>query len=383
MAFAKYLPQLGWQPIVISAAESAAYPKDSQLIRELPEDLEIHRVAHRMPPSPWQHLRHKLMIAADFPDRYRTWYSPAYGEALKILRTDKIDLIYSESPTVTAHFVAMKLKNEFHIPWVADFGDGWAVNDFLNEHLDRTLIEPLRSFHKRRIRRAERRILTEADRVICAHPHLIDRWRELHNLDASNMQVVTNGYDESAFDNVKPCVLYPDRPTIAFLGSMYPYFISIVEKFARVVYQLDERAELIFIGRGAASVQEMNLPNSTCILHVPKRKAIELSLGCSFLLLVMPPYAKWTPMKTYDYLRIGKPILGLVPPDGDPAATIRESRAGFILPFEEQEMRERLKEILGKWKRGGFDGVHPISRRVKQFEWREIARQVARVFDAA
>jgi hypothetical protein len=126
----------------------------------------------------------------------------------------------------------------------------------------------------------------------------------------------------------------------------------------------------------------MNLPNSTCILHVPKRKAIELSLGCSFLLLVMPPYAKWTPMKTYDYLRIGKPILGLVPPDGDPAATIRESRAGFVLPFEEQEMRGKLKWIFGKWKQAELEEFRPDRAYISKFEWKRLAYQVAEVFDA-
>lgn len=383
MAFAKHLSQCGWEPIVICAAESVPYAKDYSLLNGLPEDLHIHRVAHRMPSSLFRYFRRKLKIAADFPDYYRTWCAPAYREAQRIMRKEKIDLIYSASPSFTAHFVAMKLKRESSLPWVADFADGWAVNDFLNDEFARTLIGPMKWFHKRRVKNAERSILTLADQVVCVHSHVIGRWRELHGLSGSNMHVVTDGYDESAFDEAKPSPLYPGKPTVLFLGTYYPHFRETIQKFARAIYEVGKGAELIFIGRTAAPVQEMGLPNATCIMHLPKKKAIALALGASFLLLIMPPYAKWTPMKTYDYLRIGKPILGLVPADGDPAGLIQQAKAGFVLPFDEQEMREKLKEILGKWKRGDFDRFRPNPRYVNKFEWGEITRQMAEVFDAA
>jgi glycosyltransferase involved in cell wall biosynthesis len=202
-------------------------------------------------------------------------------------------------------------------------------------------------------------------------------------LDGHNTHVVTDGYDESAFDHAKASPLCVGKPTIVLLGTYYPHFQEAIEKLARVLYEVNKDAELVFIGQAAAQVHAMSLPNSTCIMHLPKRKAIEFALGASFLLLVMPPYAKWTPMKTYDYLRIGRPILGLVPADDDPARLIQQTKAGFVLPFDEQEMREKLKEILGRWKRGDFDRFRPNPRCVNKFEWGEIMRQMTEVFNAA
>jgi len=382
-AFAKLLPQFGWQPIVISAHESARYQKDYDLLKEIPKDLEVHRVPHQEPNMILQRFRYKLKIAADFPDYYRTWYFPAYDEARKILQKEEVDLIYSASPTFTTALVAMRLKSEFNIPWVADFNDGWAVNDFLNLELDRTLIRPLRWLQQRRIRKAEAAILQSADKIVIVHWHVKERWCRLHAINGAKICVITEGYDESVFRGLKPRSLYPERLTIVFLGNFYPAYREIFMKFAHAVTEIDKNAELVFIGRAGAAVQEMNLPNSTCILPLPRQKAIEFALGSHFLLLVMPPYAKWIPAKTFDYLRIGKPILAIVPGDGDPARIVRESGGGFLLPFDKQQMKEELKTIFDKWRSGNLERFQPNRDYVIRYERRKITQEMVHVFDEA
>jgi len=49
LGFVKFLPEFGWQPIVISAAESVSYEKDYSLLRDVPKEIEVHRVGHREP----------------------------------------------------------------------------------------------------------------------------------------------------------------------------------------------------------------------------------------------------------------------------------------------------------------------------------------------
>jgi len=382
VTFAKYLPEFGWEPVVLSAAETVSYSKDYHMLEEIPEGLRVFRVAHREPPRWWQYLWHALRIATDFPDYYKTWYSPVYKKAASILRSEKFDLIYTASPTFTAALVAERLKRRFGIPWVADFLDGWAVNDFLDRQLDETLVQPIRWLHKRRIRRAERRILESADKVTVIHPHVRERWQQLHRIDGAKIEVITDGYDEAVFRGLRARKLYDDRITIAFLGSYYPPFRESIERFCGVVAQTDAKAEVVFIGRGAENVQRLNLPNSTCILHIPRRRAIEFAMGSDFLFLVMPPFAKWTPSKTYDYLRIGKPILALVPPDGDAARIIRDCKAGFVLDFDERQMRTQLGAIFRRLREGKLKAFRPKQKYVTNFERRKLTQQMARVFNA-
>jgi glycosyltransferase involved in cell wall biosynthesis len=322
-----------------------------------------------------------LRIGIDFPDYYKTWYRPAYQTASKILQKEKVDLIYSASPTFITAFVAMELKREFGIPWVADFLDGWAVNDFLNLHYDQTLIKPLRWFQTRRIRRAEGRILETANKVVVIHQHVKQRWYELYGIKESKIEVVTDGYDESVFEGLTARVLNPDRLTITFLGSYYAPFEDAIRKFLNVVYEIDKDAEVAFIGRAATAVQKMNIPNLVCILQLPREKALSFALGSDFLFVVMPPYAKWTPTKTYDYLRLGKPVLALVPEGGDAARIIREARAGFVLSFDQEQMRQQLKNIFDGWRKGKLKSFQPDRKYITQFERRNLTKEIVKVFN--
>jgi len=380
-AFVKLLPQFDWQPIVISADESVKYDKDYSLLQEIPKNITIYRVAHKEPSRAWQVIRNKLRIDIDFPDYYKTWYHPAYQTAREILQLEKVDLIYSASPTFITAFVAMELKRKFNIPWVADFLDGWAVNDFLKLQYDQTLIKPLRWFQTLRIKKAERRILETANKVVVIHQHVKQRWYELYGIKESKIEVVTDGYDESVFKRLTPHVLYPDKLTITFLGSYYSSFEQDIVKFLKNVYEVEKEVQVVFIGRIATAIQEMNVPNVTCVHHLPREKALSFALGSDFLFVVMPLYARWTPTKTYDYLRLGKPILALVPDDGDAARIVREAKAGFVLSFEEKEMKQQLETIFGNWRKDKFKTFQPDHKYITQFERRNLTREIVKVFN--
>lgn len=381
LGFVKLLPEFGWRPIVISAAESVSYEKDYSLLREVPDEIEVHRVGHRESSMEWQYARSKFRINYVFPDYYKNWYSPALREARKILQREKIDLIFSSCPPYTTAFVAMKLKKEFNIPWVAEWRDLWSGNYFLNLDYDKTLIKPLRQLQRFRIRRGERDILTVADKTIVVHWYHKQQLCEMQGVAEEKIEVVTNGYNESDFRELKPRALYPDRLTIAFLGSFYPQFREVSLKFLKVVTEVDRDAEVMFIGRGAIGLQDISMPNLTRILHLAKEKALAFASGSDFLFLVMPPYAKWIPGKVFEYLRLGKPILALVPEDGDAAKIVGEAKAGFVLSHDPEEMKEQLKVIFDQWRQGKFKNFEPDWKYIARFERRNLTRRLADVFD--
>ena len=384
-ALAKFLPEFGWQPIVVSAAESVTYDKDYSLLQEIPAGTEVHRVGHREPvgklSKAWQILLNELRVNYSFPDHYKSWRSPALQEARRILSKEKVDLIYSASPPFTTALVAMKLEKEFGIPWVADFLDGWAVNDFLNVHYDKALIRPLRDLAKFRVRRGEGDILKTADKTVVISWHVKQRLCELHKVKDMRIDVVNDGYEESVFKGLIPRALYPDKLTIAFLGSFYTPFKEPVIEFVNAVRQVAEEAEVVFIGRGAAAMQAVTKAEATYILNLPRKKALAFALGSDFLFVVMPSYAKWIPTKIYDYLRLARPILALVPGDGDAARIIREAKAGYVLSYEPEEMKRQLKSIFEEWREGKFKDFHPDWEYVAQFERRKLVQKIAAIFD--
>ncbi|MFC1937652.1 hypothetical protein ACFLWY_03745 [Chloroflexota bacterium] len=123
------------------------------------------------------------------------------------------------------------------------------------------------------------------------------------------------------------------------------------------------------------------MQNVTRILHLPKRRALAFASGSDFLFVVMPPYAKWIPGKLFEYLRMGKPILALVPEDGDAAKIVKEAGAGFVISHEPGKMREQLRDIFNQWKNGKFKEFHPDWEYEAQFERRNLSRKLAAIFD--
>jgi hypothetical protein len=385
-ALARFLPEFGWQPIIVSASERVTYDKDYDLLKQVPVETQIHRLWHKeLLSKEWRYLLDRLKVHAEFPDSFRSWYTPALIKAREIMRKDKVELIHSASPPFTTALVAMKLKRDSGIPWVADFQDGWAVNDFLDVYYREALLKPLYQLQKFRIMKGEGDILRSADTVLTASWHVAERLAELHGtgtrrVNISKIEVVNLGYDEYVFEGLVARPLYPGRLTIVFLGSFYSPFKEPVIEFVNAVREIEE-AEVVFIGRGAAAMQAVTKAEATYILNLPRKKALAFALGSDFLFVVMPPYAKWIPAKIYDYLRLGKPILALVPEDGDTARIVKEAKGGFVLSYEMEEMKRQLKSIFEKWRQGKFKDFHPDWEYVAQFERRKLVQKMAAIFD--
>lgn len=376
-SFVKHLPALGWRATVLSAADTVRYPKDYSSL-QVPSDVDVHRVGHRERLRKLQFLLNRLRINVDFPDSFKGWYAPALQEGRKILQEQKVDLLFSYGPPYTCHFVTRQLKREYGIPWVAGLADLWSGNTLLIN--DRTLIQPLRAWQMRRIERGERSLLREADRIIVRCWAQRRQLCAAHGVDEDQVPVIVHGYDESDYTDLQPSRLYPDRLTITHLGSFYQQFQPQFLDFFSVVTEVARDAEVVLVGQG------LNLPgvsneHLTRIMYLPQRKALALGLGSDFLLAVTHPSVGWTMMKIYDYLRLGKPILAVVPDDGDVARIVREAGAGYVLSYERERMGQQLAATFENWRKGVLPGFRPDREYIAGFERGNLTRQMVRIFE--
>ena len=142
-----------------------------------------------------------------YPDRDYSWKECAIKMADKIIKKDKIDLIFSSSSPVTMHIIASKLKQKYNIPWVADFRDPWTQNHSYSFNF-------LRKFFEKRL---EKKTMVFTDQIIVT-AHLVEKI--LGNEYSKPVETVTNGYDPEYY-NISG-KLNNDCLTIRYLGKIYP-----------------------------------------------------------------------------------------------------------------------------------------------------------------
>ena len=189
LGLARYLPEFGWEAVILTAAlpgkpdphfnviepqyhDSLGFGKrllklDSQspLIAQVKNKLKI-----KSEKSPLDFILAAIGEITAYPDPQRGWQRFAVEAGKDILRQQDIKALISSSPPVTSHIIAKRMKDEFKIPWVADFQDLWTQNYYYLYSSLRKVIE----------RRLELNTISMADVLVAVSQPAADDLRSLH-----------------------------------------------------------------------------------------------------------------------------------------------------------------------------------------------------------
>ena len=161
MYFAKYLKQLGWEPIVITVDEKqASYPQlDQSLLKEV-EGIRVIKTATREPLRLYSRLNSgssaqgipqgevntksffgqlAAYIRGNYfiPDARKGWVAFAVKAAQKLLKQENIKHLITTGPPHSTHLVGLQLIDFFQLNWWADFRDPW-TDVFYNKQMRRS-----------------------------------------------------------------------------------------------------------------------------------------------------------------------------------------------------------------------------------------------------
>ena len=76
-----------------------------------------------------------------YPDGMKYWHESAFVEASKIIEGEEIDAILSSSWPITCHIIAKDLKDKYNISWIADLRDLWNLNPYISHTFIREYFE--------------------------------------------------------------------------------------------------------------------------------------------------------------------------------------------------------------------------------------------------
>ncbi len=383
--FAKYLPTYGWQPVVLTTRLGRPVARDPSLLADV-ADVEVHRVAAPNPYRTVKRMRRMLGIekrlraepvSADLgrvrgwnpqawliPDAKVFWVPFGFAWAATLPKHKRCDLVLSTIPTPSAAILGWQIARMWKVPHVVDYRDPWADGFFIPER-----IRPLKAFEMY----LERNILRHASAAVIVGERELAEIRRFVLDPPLPIEVISNGYDESDFLDVKQ-----KRPegkfVIAHVGVLYQQkdlsgLLRGLQILAARTHDLVREVHFVQVGTVAVGTRKQldemqKVVRVSVIPPVSHPDAIAYMLGAD--LLCQPTFDNAMPGSTFEYLRAGRPILGI----GDEAADLGKLLVQFgrgevfagrdgvgIADFIRRVMENRFR--VGH---GIDDDISPLSR---------------------
>jgi glycosyltransferase involved in cell wall biosynthesis len=394
LKFARYLPESGWEPRVLTADPRGYWIRDPTLLEELPEAVRVQRVASPLPVAGGRKgrrgsvhwIRALRWLSGWFllPDAYLPWSLRALAAASRWLRRDLPDVLWTTSSPDSAHLVGWHLSRRWRIPWVADFRDPW---------VERLSFHPPTRWHRAIQYRLEEGVVRRAVAVVLTSQAARDRFAERYPWAGEKLHVITNGYDEEDFAGFQ-WDLPRDRFRILHLGQLNPErslepLLGPLRALLEAEPEARGRVELLCVGPHYASHErEVRRHGLQDVVRFedprPHREAVRL-LGTAHLLLLLECEGlrgrQVLPGKTFEYLRSGRPVLALVDPLGDAARLVPELRAGWVhAPSDAAGVLACLRERWARFRSGEVE-TGASAEALRPFERRELTLRLAHLFD--
>ena len=378
LKFVRYLPERGWDPIVLSA-HPRAYPViGSEQLEEIPPHVPVRR-AFAFDSSRHLGIRGTYFKCTAIPDRWVTWWFGAVTAGLSLIRQYRPDVIWSTYPIATAHMIGMTLSRLTGIPWVADLRDSMTEDGYPADRLTRACYLWI-----------EKRVMRFSTKIIFTTEGTKRMYQQRYpDVEADKCIVLPNGYDEEDFrciDSVIQMPLVEGRLLrVLHAGVIYPYerdprpFFRALARLKREGHLSPDRlrVDLRATGHDAyyiSLVKELGIEDLVYVLPpIPYQEALQDCAGADVLLLLQGGSCDHqVPAKVYEYLRLGRPILALTTEKGDTAQVLKHVGGAFIIDMaDEAALYEQLPRFFALVQAGSFP--LPERSKLKQFERRHQA----------
>jgi glycosyltransferase involved in cell wall biosynthesis len=385
LKFSRYLPDHGWQPIVLST-HPRAYPSVREdLVREIHPDTIVRRT--------WaidisRHLSYRgiYLSSMALPDRWNSWILSAVPVGIALIKKYKPRYIWSTYPVTTAHVIALLLHRITKVPFIADFRDpmlyeNWPVKPML------------RSIHAK----VERKVVHACKKAIVTTPSTRDLYTQRYpDLPDDRWKVLSNGYDEENFVGVtgySPLIKNHHKLLLVHSGLMEPEdrdpstFFQVLSALKKTGQISEDNLVVILRATGSDAVYEKQLEQLSIkdIVklegHVSYSEALqEMQAADGLLLFQGSTCNRQIPAKAYEYLRAYKPIFAMVDHQGDTAKLLRDNEINTVAAIDSfEEIKKQFVGFLNKVK----EGAAPVAleHNVEKYSRRSLTGDLARIFN--
>ena len=400
LKFAKYLPQFGWEPIILTV-DNGNYPAiDEGLLDEVPKGLKVFKTKTLEPFSFYNRFQGKskktgldtftitktnknlkerlgalIRRYLFIPDARKGWRFYAVNKGIDLVKDEDIDVIFSSSPPHSLQQIASKVARKTKRPWVADFRDPWANAFWLDEKQQKGLAHKINS-------KKESAIFHQLDYFTTVSQGVLGEYRQKYSRLLQQSSLLYNGFDEDDFIRIDDDV--NDYFTIRYVGTLANS--QNPKAFLKVISELKDQAiKVEFWGKFDASISEtvkyFAIEDRVSFHpYVAHKKAVELMQNSDMLLLVIPFVQSKGILtgKLYEYIATRKPIIGFGPKGSEAGDIIVDNNFGGFFS-DEEGVKEFLLSHLKKYSEGTCES--DVLANVEQFSRQFTTQKLAEIFD--
>jgi glycosyltransferase involved in cell wall biosynthesis len=342
--FVRHLPHFGIEPSVVTGPEPVASSRWAPLERSSGEaglrDSRIHRVKRSEPalPTKWEDRTERWMFHRS---PWTSWLIDEFSTTACSL--PHVAALWAVMPPYGLAEAAARASTRLGVPWIADLGDPWALDEMLLFPSD---------LHRSLERRRMRRCLSTAAAIVMSTDEAVRRTAQAYpELRDRPIVAIPNGYNASDFAGERP-IRDDGKFRIVHTGTLHTelalqqreysalrraiggymdgvdiltrthvYLMQAVNELLTERPMLKDVLEVHF--SGVLTPQDVAIAKESPVSHLhgylPHPESIALARTADLLFLPMQNVrpgarAATVPGKTYEYLASGVPVLGAMPP---------------------------------------------------------------------
>lgn len=418
--FCKFLPEFGWEPVVLTVREKKTSTLDPALSDGLDPDLKVYRAFNLDPLWRWERWRSRnadheqpvtdkprkpapstpavapggyatgrkqsLLAAINTPDPDVFWVPAAVAEGMKIVRHEHVQAVLTTSPPPSTHLVGAWLSRLARIPHIVDFRDLWTQGP-------RYHLIPRPTVCRQYERQLEKWVLGGAGHIVAATESFVTQLRDKNRyLPADRLTAITNGLDPDDFAHVDFPQQKNPKFTVLHLGSLYGlrdpgFFFEALTRFLADRPGASDQINVRMIGSTGEHKRRIEgTPLEGVVVfegHKPQAEVLSELWAADLLLLILgfvTTESATIPAKLFEYLASGRPILALTPPGEAKTLIERHDLGGVVTEPDVEATCRILDRYFEDWRQR--TGPPSSSLNIPEvFTRRHQAEQLARILD--
>jgi len=380
LKYIKYLARWGWEFTVITNEPESNGPRDDSLLIDIPANTHIIRTDHddssAVLPSKLSFLRKsgywQRWLSAFFhiTDRRHSWNRKARVYIKSEMEKRKYDALILTAPPYSLAILAAELCGEIKIPLFLDLRDPWSLNPY------KIYPTPL---HRYVDKIREEKTIARLKFIISAYQSTLNDYkRRISGFADGHSLFLPNGFDEEDFHNLEMLdVPQKGKFNLGFSGSIYSHLNTPEPIFAAMQVLKKKNTDIHFhhIGTSVYNISQWaDIYGISDRVHPwgykDHRESLGILQGMDALCIILDD--RWNNAgntvggKLYEYLRLRKPILAIIPENGEAANVIRKTNSGLIVSSKSMEqIVKALEQLIAKNRTFSWMGVEEYSREIQ------------------